>query len=621
MPGVTPYRILVIDDNAAIHDDFRKVLGTPVVDGNSGVADLEAALFDECEAAATGPTYEIDTALQGREGLDKVRQARADGRPYAMVFVDMRMPPGWDGVQTLREIWRIEPTLQAAVCTAYSDYSPEQITRELSRAGKMLIVRKPFEAAEIRQLTEMLCRKWELEQQVLARAAELEQAVLHDSLTGLPNRKMLADRLEWALALKRRRPEFQFAVMLLNCDNFKSVNDTHGHQAGDELLQQVAARVRRTLRHSDIVLQPEDSMTARVGGDEFAVLLLNIRNEADARQVAERLLDATAAHYGIAGRTIRCATSIGIATGSVPYANAGEILRDADAAMHESKRLGGSQYVLFDQNKHDEFVTRIGIEHELRDAVANGHVVPFYQPILRAADRKLVGFEALARWHHPTRGLLMPGQFIPLAEQSGVIIDLGAKIFEDACDQLAKWDKQFPAGLPLTMGINLSRKQLVDPNLASKFKAILDRTGVAPNRVHVEVTESTVMEDAAKSIATLNQLRAMNLKLQMDDFGSGYSSLSCLYQLPLNGLKVDRSFVSDLSPEGGAHPVLNAIQALASGMKLPVVAEGVETEAQYQKVRDIGYTYVQGYLFGKPLEASAATTLIAGGTIPVEKAA
>jgi diguanylate cyclase (GGDEF)-like protein len=617
--GVNPYRILIVDDNAAIHADFRKVLCAPVPsEAHSGLDDLEAALFDQSTVSA-GPVYELDSAFQGEEGLAKVRAAQAAGQPYAMVFVDMRMPPGWDGVQTLREMWKVEPKLQAAICTAYSDYSPEQITTALGRAGKMVIVRKPFEAIEIRQLAETLCEKWEIAQhradlarQVEARTAELKQATLQDSLTGLPNRALFAEKLSAALARSKTDPTFKFAVLFLDCDNFKSVNDTIGHQAGDELLRQIAGRIRRATRNSDALtpVHPNDPMAARLGGDEFAVLVTGLTVDTDAIRVAERLLDAAAAPYDLFGRQVSSAMSIGVATSSVTYASPDEMIRDADSAMYQAKQTGRGRYVMFDQAQHDIALARLNMEVELRMAVENGQIRPYYQPIVSTATRELVGFEALARWHHPTRGVVSPSDFIPLAEQTGIIVPLGFKMFEEACRQLAEWDTMFPGRAKLTMGINLSRKQLSYPRLLETFQQILNRHGTNPDRLHLEVTESTIMDDARKSLEVLHRLREMNLNLHMDDFGTGHSSLSCLHQLPLDGLKMDRSFVGDLRPGNGVHPVMNAIQNLAVGMNLPVVAEGVESEAQFQKIREVGCSYVQGFLFSKPLTASDATTLL-----------
>ncbi|MGC4032019.1 MAG: EAL domain-containing protein [Tepidisphaeraceae bacterium] len=626
--GLNRYRILVIDDNPAIHDDFRKVLAdapTP-----SGVDDLESALFGEPEAMDS-PSYDVDVAHQGDEGLQKIVAANTEGRPYAMVFTDMRMPPGWDGVQTLREIWKTSPGQQAAICTAYSDYTPEQIASELGVRGRMVIIRKPFDATEIRQIAAMVCEKWELsrrrqnlEKEVETRTADLKRAALHDGLTGLPNRLLFADRLGQAMLRAKREPGYKFAVLFVDCDNFKSVNDGLGHHAGDALLRQIAQRLQAAIRSTDTVSRAavDDAIAARVGGDEFALLLTDIRADEDAVRVAQRLIDVSAEPYTLAGQRVTSRMSVGVTTNGISYTTAEEMIRDADAAMYAAKRGGRGRFVVFDQAMHDKAVARLTTENELRAAVENGCVRPHFQPIIATETRTLVGFEALARWYHPTRGIVLPADFIPLAEETGIIVPLGIKMLGDACRQLAAWQKQFP-GLPnLTMSVNVSRKQLTWPSFVEEVVAVVNAAGVLPKQINLEITESTMMIDAARASAVLQQLRNMNFKLHMDDFGSGYSSLSCLSNFPLSGLKIDGAFLQQMSTSQSGTPVLNAVATLAQGLKVPVVAEGVEDDAQLQKLKSMGFDFAQGYLIAPPLDATAATAFLSGvSTATVSKAA
>lgn len=629
---LSQHRILVIDDNPAIHDDFRKVLRTTGSGPASSVLDeMESALFGEAQKDQQ-PIYEIDTASQGEQGLAKVKAALAEGRPYSMIFVDMRMPPGWDGVQTLREIWKVAPTQQAAICTAYSDYTPEQIARELGVNRRMVIVRKPFDGAEVRQLAAMICDKasvslqrLELEKVVESRVADLKHAANHDGLTGLANRRLFADSLARSLSYARRNPSYRFAVLFIDCDNFKTINDTLGHHAGDALLLQISQRLQGVLRSTDTIGRvssndPNGPVAARIGGDEFAILLSGIRDDVDAARVAERLLAAAAEPYTLRGRQVRSGMSVGITTNSIQYTNPDDMLRDADMAMYQAKRGGRARYVLFDQAMHDAAVVRLTAEAELRSAVETGQIRPYYQPIIDTDTRLLVGFEALARWEHPTRGTILPADFIPLAEETGIILLLGSRILEDACQQLVLWRRNFPSMAHLTMSVNVSRKQLSSPNLAEQVIEIVRRTQVSPKQLKLEITESAMMENAHGAIEVLQQLRAADIQLQMDDFGTGYSSLSCLQNFPLQGLKIDRTFMGNVSNEAG-DKILNAITTLAHGLKMPLVAEGVETQDQFEHLQALGCDYAQGYLFARPMDSDAATAFLMGIAASVSRAA
>ncbi|MDB5325567.1 MAG: diguanylate cyclase, partial [Phycisphaerales bacterium] len=383
--GLKQYRVLVIDDNPAIHEDFRKVLTGAAQAAD--VTDMESHLFGDA-SQDDAPTFEIDTAVQGQEGLSKLKASILEKRPYAMVFCDMRMPPGWDGVQTLRELWKESPSLQAAICTAYSDYSPQQITAELGTRSKMVIVRKPFDAVEVRQLAAMVCEKWDmtrrrvaLEQEIEARTADLKRAAELDNLTGLANRRSFSERLGQTLS-RPHRPGLHNAVLFIDCDNFKTINDTLGHPAGDTLLREVARRIERVLAEAEASDQQRPpsylmTMAGRIGGDEFAILLDGMASPDIATAVADRLLKVAEAPYQLAGRPARSAMSIGIATDRIPYATADEMMRDADAAMYAAKRGGRGRRVIFDQAMHDALALRLALESELRAAVDAGQIRPF----------------------------------------------------------------------------------------------------------------------------------------------------------------------------------------------------------------------------------------------------
>ena len=645
-----PYRILVIDDMPAIHEDYRKVLcGTGTAGAADALAEMESVLFGGNDAGGNPglvaaacpvpPRFELDSALQGEEGVAKLAAAQRAGRPYAMAFVDMRMPPGWDGVRTISELWKVDPGLQVVICTAFTDYTPEQISGRLGVDGRMLILRKPFDGHEVRQLAMTLCEKWEtnrrrsdLEKIVEARTAELKKVALHDALTGLPNRMLFNDRLTRALARAKRFPDFKFAVLFIDADGFKVVNDSLGHEAGDLLLLQIAERLNTSLRELDTVGRADEHapgtpvpptaqpyMAARLGGDEFTVILENIHADADAARVAQRLLAEAAKPYLINGQTVHSTFSIGITTSSVGYERAEDMLRDADTAMYHAKRQGRARFSMFDRDMHAAAVARLTLEADLRAAIANRQVTLHYQPIVEVRTRRLIGFEALARWDHPTRGSVPPGEFIPLAEETGAIIPLGYQVLETACRQLAAWQRQWPGMAHLTMSVNVSRKQFAAPAFVDRVRAIVAESGISPRNLKLEITENAVMDDQRLALEVLRQIQAMNIQLHVDDFGTGYSSLSCLQHFPLNGLKIDKDFVSGLTKNADQAAIIWTIIDLAHRLKIPLVAEGVETVEQTRTLESMGCDQAQGYLFARPMDAEAATRFI--GSQPVVPAA
>jgi predicted signal transduction protein with EAL and GGDEF domain len=645
-------RILVIDDTPSIHEDYRKVLcPAGSAPASAGVADMEALLFGGTGAAQTPApasssselNYVIDSAMQGKDGVEKLRAALSEGKPYAMAFVDMRMPPGWDGVQTIRELWKLDPALQIVICTAFSDYSPEQISDQLAIDGRILTLRKPFEAVEVRQIARTLCEKWhadrrrlELEKVVEARTADLKRAALTDALTGLPNRALFMDRLNSALLRSRRDAGHKFAVLFIDADQFKVVNDSLGHDAGDQLLLQIANRLKQCAREVDTVSRPnaegtpesvagcadrEPTMAARLGGDEFTLILENIRTDADAARVAQRLLAASSKPFEINGRIVHSSLSIGITTSSPGYERAEDMLRDADTAMYHAKREGRARITMFDKAMHNEAMARLTFENDLRTAVTQGHIVVVYQPIVDMQSQRLIGFEALARWQHPQRGAISPAEFIPMAEETGAIVALGSQVLEQACRQLRAWQDKFPAMRDLTMSVNVSRKQLCAADLISRVQQVLAETGVNPGNLKLEITESSVMSDTKASLAVLRRIRDMGIQLHIDDFGTGYSSLSCLQNFPLTGLKIDRDFVKEITNKPDQAAIIRTIINLAHTLNIPLVAEGVETAEQTRTLQAMGCDQAQGYLFAKPMEPAAAEKYISENLNPGNAAA
>ncbi len=616
-----PRRILVIDDNEAIHEDFRKILAPPA--RSPALSAAKAALFGTAAnnpPAEARPEFELDTALQGQAGVEKARAALERGEPYQVAFVDMRMPPGWDGLTTIKHLWRADAAVQTVICTAHSDYSLEQITDELGVSDRLLMLKKPFDPVEILQLATALSEKWraqraaalkldELERMVQARTAEIEHAMLHDRLTGLPNRTLIVTHLETCIQRRRRNPNYKFAVLFLDFDRFKLINDSLGHETGDLLLIEISDRLRNSLRATDQICH--QSTPSRLGGDEFVVLLDDLREEHDAARVAERLLDVLIEPHEIEGQKLHATASIGIATSDRNYERAGDMLRDADTAMYRAKAGGRNRYVMFDRHMHEQVMARLSLETELRKAVREDGLGLHYQPIVRLSDGSLSGFEALVRWSHPTQGPVPAAELIAVAEDTGLIQPLSISLLRIACRQLRAWHARVGGAEQLLMSVNLSRKQLIDPDLVGKIARTLRDADLPPGSLILEITESTVIDDKDAALAVFEQLKELGVWLHLDDFGTGYSSLSCLYQLPLSGLKIDRAFIQDICRRGAHAVVLRSIVQIARAFNLQVIAEGVETTEQFALLRELDIDYAQGYLFGKPAAAEDVEHLVA----------
>ena len=619
--GDTLRRILVIDDNDAIHSDFRKILA-----GSELGADLagdEEALFGQSQPTRPAISFQIDSALQGQDGCELVATAVGCGKPYHLAFVDMRMPPGWDGVQTIEKLWEVDPNLQVVICTAYSDYSWEQIIDRLGVTDRMLILKKPLDEAEVSQLASALTAKWlvtaqarmkeaELEQIVQQRTAELKEAALVDKLTGLPNRALLNDRLNQLIRSAHRDPAHRFALLFLDFDRFKVVNDSLGHEIGDLLLVSIAERLRKATRSNDSICLPGAPLAltaARLGGDEFIVLLDQLRDFHDAARVTERLLQVLSEPYHLKGHVVHTSASIGITTSAPNYTNAEDMIRDADTAMYRAKAAGKARYVVFDQKMHEDAVRRLSLETDLRQAIDRTEFMLQYQPIISLRDGSITSFEALIRWKHPLRGMISPGEFIPLAEEIGAIIPIGFWVLGEACRQLADWRQRLRCP-SLAISVNLSRKQLAAPDLTEQTQKILAQYGLSPSDLILEITESAIMEEAERSMRALEALRSLGIQLHMDDFGSGYSSLGCLHRFPLTGLKIDRAFIQNVGERRDYSAVVNAIVTLARNLGIRLVAEGVETVEQLHMLLSMGCDQVQGYHFARPMDPANAEAFI-----------
>jgi diguanylate cyclase (GGDEF)-like protein/PAS domain S-box-containing protein len=432
---------------------------------------------------------------------------------------------------------------------------------------------------------------------------QLIHSALHDTLTGLPNRALFMDHLKLAIERSRRRAASVFAILFLDLDRFKVVNDSLGHMIGDQLLVGIARRLETHLRPGDTV--------ARLGGDEFTILLEDIADVREAISVAERLQGELSAPFNLGGREVFTTVSIGIAPSTLGYTQPEEVLRDADTAMYRAKSAGKARYALFDKAMHSQAVDVMQLETDLRRAVERGEFVVHYQPIISLADSVISGFEALVRWQHPTRGLIGPAKFIPVAEEMGLISAIGDYVMEAACGQLRAWQEEYAWPRPLTVAVNISSQQFVHDGLVERIEETLRKTGLDARSLKLEITENLVMENIESATELMRRVRALGVQLAIDDFGTGYSSLSYLHRFPINTLKIDRSFVGRMTDNNENAEIVRTILMLARNLGMDVVAEGVETAEQVRLLRDSSCDYGQGFHFCKPVPAAEAGALLA----------
>lgn len=425
---------------------------------------------------------------------------------------------------------------------------------------------------------------------------------LHDRLTGLSNRALFMDRLEQSFARLERHPNHLFAVLFLDFDRFKNINDSLGHLAGDELLKAIAQRLLECLRPGDSV--------SRFGGDEFALLLEDVRDLSDATLVAERVQNAMRKPFQLGSQEVFSSASIGIALGHGDYTNAEDLLRDADMAMYRAKALGKARHEVFDSEMHTRAVALLQLETDLRWAIERDEFRLHYQPIVTLDSGNIIGFEALIRWQHPERGLVAPAEFIPIAEETGWIMPIGRWVLQESCAQLAAWQAEIPSDPPLSMSVNLSGKQFSQPDLIETIETVIRETGIAPGTLKLEITESAIMEDAQTVTNRLLELRKIGVKLGLDDFGTGYSSLSYLHRFPLDTLKIDRSFVARLLEDGENREIVRTIVTLGKNLGMDVVAEGVEEAQQLSDLRGLNCQHGQGFFFARPMPADEALAVL-----------
>lgn len=516
----------------------------------------------------------------------------------------------------------------AAIITAQAGVSPEtgNLAARLGVTGAALEVEaaaRQRAELEIRRLNEELesrvVQRTEalteantvLQQEVLQRQlteARLRQQAAHDALTGLPNRAPLIARLARCIEHKRHHADYQFAVLFLDVDNFKDINDSHGHTVGDELLVAVANLLQRSLRTLDTIVRPVDGLTARLGGDEFVVLLDGLRSMRDAARVAGRIQDALAVPIQLVERTVRTSVSIGIAPGEADRTPA-ELLESADTAMYRAKQAGKRRYAIFHAAMQRTAQQRLQLENDLRDAVADEALNVVYQPIIDLDTGHIYSFEALLRWYHPRLGRVAPEEFVGIAEETGLIVSLGRWLLGKTCARLAEW-RNLPGQQRIRAAVNVTRRELAEPGFTASIEAALTAHGLPPEALAIEFTENALLRREGNITEVLHELKALGVALHLDDFGTGYSSLSCLQFFPLDVIKIDRSFVAHMEGNRDYSAVINAIINLAVNLNLRVTGEGIESLDQLAQLLSVGCDYGQGYYFAEGVSGGAAAAML-----------
>lgn len=438
---------------------------------------------------------------------------------------------------------------------------------------------------------------------------QLVYDTLHDALTGLPNRNLFIDRVEQTLKHSKHHDTYQFAVLFIDLDRFKTINDSLGHSTGDRLLKSIAKLLGNCLRSIDTV--------ARFGGDEFAILLEDLEEPGEAVAIAERILSQLLMPINLECQAVYTSASIGIVTSNSNYNSGADLLRDADIAMYRAKSLGKGRYALFDQEMYEQNLKLMHLDCDLRYALDRQEFELYYQPIISLTTNKLVGFEALIRWHHPKRGLISPADFIPIAEETGLIVAIGDWVLRAACQQLRVWQEQFPEAASWKMSVNFASHQIREHDFLNKLDTVLAGTGINGSSLCLEITESTLLDRDDRTVRKLEQLKARHIQLSIDDFGQGYSSLSCLHSFPINIIKIDRDFVKRMTTSGYNLAIIRTIKTLAHTLNMHLVAEGIENLHQAEMLKEIGCEFAQGYFFSRPLTTTAIERAIATKTLEV----
>ncbi len=613
LTAVAPKRLLIVDDEPAMHDSYTRSFAVQRGAEEDALGAMAAELFgdDASDTVDVAEEFDLTHCHQGLDAVAAVEAALAAGTPYAVAFIDVRMPPGIDGRETARRIRALDPEINLCIVTGFSDFSPIEISKVAGPADKIFYIAKPFEVAEIVQTATALSHRWQVDRELATARAQLAAQIVqleeqgaelaanesraihmatHDSLTDAPNRLAFLR----ALGERAKRPGL-FATAMFDLDRFKIVNDTLGHLAGDALIREVCG-----ILHAHA---PKGAVVARLGGDEFGVLF-DAPGEDAAVMACDRIVAACAGTHQVFGNSVQSGTSAGVVVVEGSGCDPIDALRRADLALNDAKRAGRGVTRLFDESMDEGIRFRRRIEDGLAQAIAKGELSLVYQPIISRAELEVIGFEALVRWNTEEYGPISPATFIPIAEESNVIHELGDWILDEALAMVQQFPGQY-------VSVNFSPRQFRRSNFVGHIMESVQRAGVLPGRVQIEITETAIFDDAERAAETLYKLRQMGFRIALDDFGTGYSSLYNIRKFALDSLKIDRSFIDGMGRERESAAIVHSIIHLGRALGLEVIAEGVETAAQVQALRLAGASHLQGYFFSRPVAPQLALELAA----------
>ncbi len=727
--------ILIVDDNPSIHIDFRKILQSQTETADE-LEEIQETILGNPHIESEYE-FDIDSAYQGEEALRLIQQKLTKNQHYSLAFVDIRMPPGIDGVETTRHIWEIDPDIQIVICTAYSDYSWEELNNRLKKAGSFLILKKPFENIEVLQFTYALSKKWELNQQLQCHLHNLEKLVeertlelkknlsalratleatsdgilsvdlkqrinfynqrclkilniskniiereddnlarrevtrqildaerfiskvkeaytdfgreihdvinfkdgriveyfsipqyignkvtgrvfsfrevtdqkrmedqliqqaTHDTLTGLHNRVVLYDRVQQSLASAKLNG-YIVAILYLDLDNFKLMNDTLGRDVGDEVLKYIANILRDSIRENDTI--------ARIGGDEFVIVIPDLKKIDAVIPICQKILKAVSEPFNIENQSLSLTTSIGISVFPKNGSDSESLIRNANAAKQNCKHSGQNNFAFFTSEMNINAINRLMMENNLRRALGNNEFLLYYQPLIELKTNKIIGVEALLRWKQPEHGFIQPEKFIPIAEEIGMMLPIGDFVLNSACLQSAAWIK---LGLnPIHMSINLTANHISQSNIVEKISNLIQNNNLDPKYLDLEVTESIIIENTDRVLQIIHELKNTGVSIVIDDFGTGYSSLSYLNRLPIDKIKIDRSFINFVSPNPKDVIVILAILTMTKSLNIRSLTEGVETKEQLEILKQHGCDEIQSYYFYRPMTVQEITKVL-----------
>ncbi|HNP63409.1 MAG TPA: EAL domain-containing protein, partial [Woeseiaceae bacterium] len=614
-----PNKVLVVDDDALIIGEYLQCLGDEFEpdSATATLGDLEKVLFGEETDERGAASFEVHSRNQGEAAVEAVQAAIAKKQPYAIVFLDIRMPPGMDGIEAARNIRKLDPNVNIVIVTGSMNPEPENLGKVIPPADKVFFFKKPFHAVECRQLAAALCGKWhadmalrnaneELEQRVAERTAALQKIAYFDPVTRLPNQLLLIEELK-VLIDKAEETTGDTVVVLLDIERFSFINETMGYDAGTELLRSIGNRLSRTFCEE---AAGQQTIVGRFGADEFAIMVRGVETDIAIRELAEVVRETVESPFLINGRDLFLNASIGVAWHPIHGRDAKSVFRCAEAALHRSMRNLNDPITYYHNEMRYRARYKFDLEAELRGAIERGQIVPHYQPQQCTRTGDVAGVEALARWIRPDGSVVPPSDFIPLSEEMGVSDLLFESIMGNVCHDIATWRAHGNWDIPVS--VNLSAHQLRNRNLVGLIKGILNRGNIDQRLINLELTETVLLEDLTVAQPMLDDLAAFGVGIHIDDFGTGYSSLSYLAQLPVQTLKIDQAFVSQLTDSSANNRVVEAIVALGKAMQLEVIAEGVETDQQYAIIRRLGCDFAQGYFIARPMPAEQLLKWLGG---------